>query len=168
MSAASDVYTGYASTPSNSIILAVVNGPASDTTIENNQLSDPEIAAYMLQTTSLKIQHTRSPIVVPMPGTSPILFDLGQWKLSITVSGTTQFTGHNENDGSVPIADRDDLELIADPTSTTPWYNKTITITDDTNSGSTDYTVKIAGLTLEKQDVRDYYSFTLSMVGYLN
>ena len=126
------------------------------------------ITAYMLQANSLKIQHTRSPIAVPMPGTSPILFDLGQWKLSITVSGTTQFTGHNENDGAVPIADRDDLELIADPTAATPWHDKTITLTDDTNSGATTYTVKIASLTLEKQDVKDYYSFNLSMVGYLN
>jgi len=126
------------------------------------------VTAYMLKASSLKIQHARSPIAIPMPGTDPILLDLGQWKLNITVTGDTDFTGHDENDGAIAIADRDDLEYILNPTSTNSWHDQVITLTDDTNSGATTYTVKISGLTLEKADAKDYYTFTLAMVGFLD
>jgi len=133
-----------------------------------SRTGDSGVTAYMLKAISLKIQHIRSPIAIPLPGEAPMLLDLGQWKLNITVSGDTDFTGHDENDGAIAIADRDDLEFIFDPTETNSWHNETITFTDDTNSNAVTYTVKMAQLTLEKVDAKDYYTFTLSMVGFLD
>ena len=122
---------------------------------------------FKLQVTNLSITHDRSPIAVWLPGSQPLLLDLGQWKVSIALEGTCNFAGTDLTDGGIPIADKDDLEAIADPTQTTPWHSSTITLTDDTDSGAVVYTVKISSLKLTKRDVQNKYDFTLTCVGFL-
>jgi hypothetical protein len=135
--------------------------------IKISKSSGGGIDDYLLQTKSLSITHQRSPIAAPMPGSDPLLIDLGQWKATIVVSGTARFTGTNESEGGIAIADRDDLETIADPTATNVWHDKTITLTDNTDSPAKAYTVKISSLKLDKAETTDFYNFTLSMVGHL-
>ncbi len=122
---------------------------------------------FNLQTIDVVINHQRAPILFTLPGGDPIMLDLGQWKTTITLSGIADFTGTNKLDGVVPIADRNDLEAMADPEVPNAWYDQTILLTDNTDSNGTIYTVKIATVKLEKKDVRDYYDFTLSCLGFL-
>lgn len=122
---------------------------------------------FNLQAKDVNINHQRAPILIPLPGNDPIMLDLGQWKTTITISGIADFSGTDNLDGVIPIADRNDLESMADPEVPNPWYDQTILLTDSSDSAGTVYTVKIAAIKLEKKDVRQYYDFTLSCLGFL-
>ena len=122
---------------------------------------------FNLAASNIVISHVRAPIVAPLPGSDPLILDLGQWKTTVTVTGRAEFTGTNKLDGTIPIADRDDFENMVDPLIGNPWFDETITLTDNTDSGGTTYTVKISTVKLEKIDVKKYYEFTISCIGFL-
>lgn len=128
---------------------------------------------FRLQTTSFTVDHDRSPISAFLPGANPLLIDLGQWRVRITIEGTASLPGTNLTDSGDAIADKDDLEIMADSTDGNPWHTQTITLTDDTataNAGATTitYNVKISRVRLEKADAKDFYNFTIHLVGFMN
>ena len=131
--------------------------------------------AFMLQATNINFSHERAPIMIPLAGTNPLFIDLGQWKVSIQIEGTTSLAGTNLSDGGIAIADKDDLETIVgnqdsvfSGTSVQKWYANTITLTDTTNSIVSTYDVKVSGLKMSRRAAQDFYTFTLSLVGKLN
>ena len=115
---------------------------------------------FFLQSEDLLITHKRTPIVSSLPGSDPIILDLGQWQVDIKVEGVadipvyvpdpsdpTIFIKRREkhlsdpdmrytpvipatNPIAIPIADKDDLESIASPRTNPEWYNKTILVKD--------------------------------------
>jgi len=127
--------------------------------------------SFRLQVTRVVISHTRAPVAAPLPGNDPLLIDLGQWKCNITLEGTAPEIGTNLTEGGVSIAEHNDLESMADPNASPNWYSNNITLTDDSdrNAGTNPvYTVKIAGLTLSKQEAHNFWSFTMNFVGFLS
>lgn len=144
---------------------------------------------FFLQSESLIIQHNRTPIVSSLPGTDPILLDLGQWTVDIKIEGVADVpvqmgnnrhreklmpnpdSGDGERAGMIPVADKDDLEGMADPTVENPWHIEDILIRDRTYSYGdkkyTEYQVKIQSVTVSKSNVNDFYTFMLSASGYL-
>jgi hypothetical protein len=131
--------------------------------------------AFMLQADNINFSHDRSPIMIPLAGTNPLFIDLGQWKVGIQIEGTASFPGTNLTDGSIAIADKDDLETIVgnqdsifSGTSVKKWFNETITLTDTTNSIVSTYEVKVSSLKLSRRAANQFYSYTLSLVGKLS
>jgi hypothetical protein len=123
---------------------------------------------YALGAESIRITHSGSPIVAVLPGADPLLLNLGQWKVTIVIDGIANKTATDLSDGSVSIADKDDLEAMADPTITDSWFDETVTIHDETVAGSfATYTVQIASIALSKDDVRDYWHFNMQAIGKL-
>jgi hypothetical protein len=122
---------------------------------------------FKLKAVDMVVDHDRSPISAPIPYTNPILIDLGQWKVNITISGKCDFPGTDQSEGGVAIADMDDLVQMADSSSANPWHSNTITLTDTTSTTTLTYTVKIGGVKIEKRDAQEYYSFTLKLVGFM-
>lgn len=122
---------------------------------------------FVLQVENVSFAHDRSPIVIPLPGNPPQLIDLGQYKTQIKIEGVAAFPGTNETDGGIAIADKDDLETLINPTIAVPWFNRTITLTDNTDNSGTTYTVKIRSLTLDKRGPQNMYTFVLTCAGHL-
>ncbi len=127
---------------------------------------------FRLQASRFVVTHDRSPIAAPLPAANPILIDLGQWKVDILIEGNCSFTGTNLSDDGVSIADRDNLENMADSTETNDWHSNTITLTDSTeaSTGASDvtYTVKVSRLRIEKTDAQNFWNYQLQLVGFQN
>ena len=122
---------------------------------------------FRLQSKRISISYERSPVVAALPGVDPLLFDLGQWKVSIIIEGVASFPGTDLNDSdAVPIADKDDLEVLGDSTASNPWHSQTITITDNSAPTAVTYTIKISKIQLEKLDAQSYYTFNLQAIGF--
>jgi hypothetical protein len=121
---------------------------------------------YKLKTTSVKIALGGSPIAAVLPGVKPLLLDLGQHRVNITIEGIADFVGTDDSEGGVAFADKDDLEAFMDPEITNAWYNKVITFHDETVTGYfATYEIKISNIVLDKQDARGYWSFVIQAVG---
>ena len=112
-----------------------------------------------LQAESISIIYDRSPIGAPLPGSDPILIDLGQRVVKIVIEGRVNETGTNEVEGATAISDKDDLEQIA-----RLWYNTTITCTISADQ----YTTKLDSLRLTLlpgvETVK--WDFNLQLVGF--
>ena len=123
---------------------------------------------FRLQANTFTVTHELASLAAKLPGVNPILIDLGQWSIALSIEGTANNTGTNLLDGAIAIADKDDLEDMADPTPTTGirWFDQTITISDETVSGSfQDYTVKISKLQIAKRDAQNFWTFSLMAIG---
>ena len=144
---------------------------------------------FYLQARTIKIQHEKSPISSSLPGSEPLLLDLGQWKVNITIEGdadvppiTTDEVKNKKKINEILIADKLDLETLANPIqrnikspgnrdpmyNPNPWYKYTMFLEDSTTTNAKlYYIVKLQSITLSKSDVRDYYQFILQLVGFL-
>ena len=123
---------------------------------------------FKLQASRIIITHEKSPIAAALPGISPLLFDLGQWRVFVNIEGVTSFPGTNLTDAGINIADKDDIEDMANPTITNPWHGRTILITDATASPSSVYTVKLSKVELTKIDAQNVYTFSIQAIGRKN
>ena len=117
---------------------------------------------YALQVTKFKVEHERLPKVNMLPARDPLLIDLGQRLARVTLEGTASEAGTNSTDGTVRIADRDELEEMG------RTWNDDITLTDSATSPATTYTAKIQRVGLERKDVQTFYNFVMIIVGYKN
>ena len=131
--------------------------------------TDPSIITYRLQAETVSVDYDRSAIVAPLPGgTSPLLLDLGQFKVSIVIEGWISRTGTDLTDGADPIPDKDDLEL-----ATRDWWSNGITIDVPSN-------VEAATPTRDRYQVRimkfravlkganeNRWNYTLTCLGFL-
>lgn len=120
------------------------------------------VTTFRLQTESFVVGHSRQPRASPLPNNAPLLIDLGSRKTELTISGVAAEVGTDESDEGVTIADRDDLETIAEAWGDT----ETVTITDARPSVARVYTVKIVNIKLERKGDRDFYDFILQAVGF--
>ncbi|MEK6861546.1 MAG: hypothetical protein AABY07_06255 [Nanoarchaeota archaeon] len=125
--------------------------------------------SFRLQASTFTVTHELASLAAKLPGVNPILIDLGQWSIAISIEGIANNTGTDLLDGAIAIADKDDLENMADPTPTggvIRWFDQTITISDETISGSfQDYTVKLSKLQIVKRDAQNFWTFSLMAIG---
>ena len=144
---------------------------------------------FFLQSEDLLITHKRTPIVSSLPGSDPIILDLGQWVVDIKVEGvadipvymnsSTGIIRHREKKlsnpdgttGDIPIADKDDLESIASPNTSPPWYDQEIRIKDYSYTygirNPAVYIVKIESISINKRGVNNFYNFIIQASGLL-
>ena len=126
---------------------------------------------FWLKSETMTVSHERSPIVSSLPGIEPILIDLGQWRVVVTIEGVADFTvdpADKEIISGVQIAYIDDLETIPDPTTPSGgWHLDDIFIEDRTVAGFTrTYQVYINNITVVKDRVREFYNFKLQASGF--
>ena len=115
--------------------------------------------------------------------------DLGQWQVDIKVEGLADIPVYmgtmpnitrrrekilSDPDGTgnmIPIADKDDLESIASPNTSPPWYDQEIRIKDYSyrygTRNSTVYIVKIESISINKRGVNNFYNFIIQASGLL-
>lgn len=77
---------------------------------------------YRLEAESVSIAYERSPIQIPLPGSNPLLLDLGQFRPSINIDGKIPVTAGS--DGGVTIPSKNNLEDAVEN-----WWNAPITVT---------------------------------------
>ena len=97
-----------------------------------------------------------------MPNNNPLLIDLGQRMVRIVVEGSAAEMGTDEAEGGVNIADRDDLETIAETWGDT----ETITIRDNRTTPVRTYEVKINEIRLDGSGDRAFWNYVLTAVGF--
>ena len=114
---------------------------------------------YKIQAQDFNVSYDRRQISAPLPGGSVLLFDLGQTRVNISISGIAGQTGTNDTEGGIAIADKDDLETIA---TTTAWWNGIIRLKalDD------EYEVAVASAKFALMaPVIDRWTFNMSLTG---
>jgi len=114
---------------------------------------------YKVQAQDFNVSYDRSPISAPLPGGEVLLFDLGQTRVNISISGIASETGTNNTEGGIAIADKDDLETIA---ISETWWNGTIRLKalDD------EYHVAVAAAKFALMaPVIDRWTFNMSLTG---
>ena len=141
-------------------LLIQINGNTNTTITGQGEGSGATV--YALQVTNFKVEHERLPKVSPLPAGNPLLIDLGQRLVRVTLEGTASEAGINNTDGAVRIADRDELEEMG-----RTWGND-VTITDSATSPATTYTAKIQKVALERKNVQTFYNFLMIIIGYKN
>lgn len=116
---------------------------------------------FKIQAQDFNVSYDRSPISAPLPGGVVLLYDLGQTRVNISVSGIAAETGTNVSEGGIMIADKDDLENIA---ITQNWWAGIIRVI----ALSDEYHVAIASAKFAlSAPVRNRWTFNLSMTGTL-
>jgi len=137
----------------NIIIQRITKGSTS----ENSTIHDQ----FKVQAQDFNVSYDRSPISAPLPGGEVLLFDLGQTRVNISISGVTGETGTDNTEGGIDIADKDDLETIA--TSET-WWNGTIRLV----ALSDEYHVAVASAKFALMaPVIDRWTFNMSLTGMI-
>ena len=114
---------------------------------------------YRLPVEEYSFEIVRSPLQSPLyANIDPIIYDLGQFRPSITVAGIIEAT--TKTDGGVTIPSKDLLEDFSRAT-----YNDTITIALNFGGVTDTYTGKISRLRLVAKGSTDgWWDFVLQLV----
>mgnify|MGYP004453371419 CR=1 FL=1 len=116
---------------------------------------------FKIQSQDFNVSYDRSPISAPMPGGAVLLFDLGQTRVNISMSGIAAETGTNITEGGIMIADKDDIEALA---ITQNWWNGIIRVV----ALGDEYQVVISSVKLAlSAPVINRWTFNISMTGKL-
>jgi hypothetical protein len=107
---------------------------------------------YVLSAESIRVQIGRTPMHSPLPGSNPLLIDLGQFKPIVTIIGTCRET--TDSDGATAIATKRNLEDWA-----TKEFGNTLTlfVTTDSAGGSPldTYIGKVQSVTFDREAAVD-------------
>jgi len=113
---------------------------------------------YKLPIEELTIAYDRSPFQIPLPDASPELFDLGQFKPSIKMTGILASLADDE--GGVTIPSKRNLEDAA-----VQWHDSTITLAITLEGLTDSYICKIFQFTVNLVGGRnDVWQFTMQLV----
>ena len=135
----------------NIIIQRITKGSTSENSTVHEQ--------FKVQAQDFNVSYDRSPISAPLPGGEVLLFDLGQTRVNVSISGITGETGTNNTEGGIAIADKDDLETIA---ISETWWNGTIRLV----ALSDEYHVAVAAAKFALMaPVIDRWTFNISLTG---
>ena len=138
--------------------------------------------------------HERTPISSVLPGAEPILIDLGQWRVSIKLSGVAHKDFEPKQEQGSPairICRRNDLEMLGsnieylyDADYTFPatgkddnWYNTFILFEDSSSKDKTDtnndrgtnpyqYIIKAGNITIRTENTNSFVGYSAELVGY--
>lgn len=119
-------------------------------------------ATYALPAESVSISLQKNPVQAEMAGgVNPVLFDLGQFKPTITIMGWIKSTASPSSDGTNPIPSKQNLEDFA-----TSSYGATITFSMvDANSVTDTYECKVQAIKFEIISGRnDLWNYVLQLV----
>ena len=156
----------------------------------NNANFTSKADAFWFTSEAATISHERSPIASVLPGTEPILIDLGQWRVSIKFEGTAHkdYMLLREQDGD-RICRRNDLEILGSnitysigktggdyvynySNSNVNWYNKYLIFedysSDNGNNGTNPYKYAVlsGGVTIRTEGNIDFIHYSVQLVGY--
>jgi len=116
---------------------------------------------FKIQAQDFNVSYDRSPISAPLPGGVVLLYDMGQTRVNISVSGIAAETDTNISEGGIMIADKDDLEAVA---ITQNWWAGIIRVI----ALGDEYHVAIASAKFSlAAPVRNRWTFNMSMTGTL-
>ena len=116
---------------------------------------------FKIQSQDFNVSYDRSPISAPLPGGVVLLYDLGQTRINISLSGIAAESGTNVSEGGIMIADKDDLEDIA---ITQNWWAGIIRVV----ALGDEYHVAIASAKFAlTAPVTNRWTFNMSMTGTL-
>ena len=160
---------------------------AYDSVDDNGNVIGSPIDAFWFTSESATISHARTPISSVLPGTDPVLIDLGQWKVDIKFEGTCHkdYMLQRTQDGD-RICRRNDIEMLGsnlrysitnnvyDFSGTdVNWYDKFIIFEDysskDTAVDATNpykYAVKSGGVMVRTDSNTDFVSYSVQLLGY--
>ena len=140
-------------------------------TIEDNDISGGTKIAnaeFWMPVENITINHERQPIVAVLPGSEPILIDLGPWKVNIPLEGhaNKEKTGQLIQ-STIPIANRKNIEEMGATTSGPDWSDNHIILEDHSDSPIRYYRVKIQNVNFSTQSGVSWIAFKITLVGYL-
>ena len=156
-----------------------------------SETSTTVLDGFWFTAESCVISHERTPISSVLPGTDPILIDLGQWRVNIQFEGTAHKDYMlSRTQDNMRICRRNDIEVLGsnlnytyDDTSgyssTDPgsmvrnWYDNYL-VFEDYSSDNSDmnetspykYVIKSGGVIVRTNNNTDFISYTVKLLGY--